>query len=174
MASRGSVIPLFIEQIKKGALLTITEPAMTRFLMSLEEAADLVEFAFVNAEAGDIMVQKSPAATIDDLAKALSELFEVDLGVKIIGTRHGEKLYETLLTSEEHMVAEDMGDFYRIPADKRDLYYDKYFVEGNKDVQKKEGYNSHNTTQVKVEQIKEKLLEVEYIQNELSIWRKKK
>ncbi len=172
MASRGSVIPLFVEQIKQGRPLTITNPEMTRFLMSLEEAVELVEFAFKNAEAGDIMVQKAPAATIGDLARALSELFEADLEVKIIGTRHGEKLYETLLTSEEHMVAEDMGDFYRVPADKRDLYYDKYFVEGNKTLSEEETYNSHNTARLNIEQIKQKLLKLDYIKRELESWKK--
>src|SRR5660397_170645 len=127
MASRGSVIPLFIEQIKNGQPLTVTDPNMTRFLMSLEEAVELVIFAFENAQAGDIMVQKSPASTIGDLAQAVKELFNADNEIKVIGTRHGEKLYETLLTREEHVGAQDMGGFYRVPADKRDLNYDKYF-----------------------------------------------
>src|SRR5699024_6388791 len=131
MASRGSVIPLFIDQIKSGQPLTITDPNMTRFLMSLQDAVELVVFAFKNAEAGDIMVQKSPASTIGDLAQAIKELFDANNEIKIIGTRHGEKLYETLLTREEHVVAEDLGDFYRVPADNRDLNYDKYFVEGD-------------------------------------------
>ncbi len=130
MASRGSVIPLFVEQIKSGLSLTVTNPEMTRYLMSLEEAVELVLFAFENGKAGDIMVQKSPASTVLDLAKALKELFHVDNEIKIIGTRHGEKVYETLLTKEEYHVAQDMGGFYRVPADQRDLNYDKFFVEG--------------------------------------------
>jgi UDP-N-acetylglucosamine 4,6-dehydratase len=170
MASRGSVIPLFIEQIKSGQPLTVTDPNMTRFLMSLEEAVELVVFAFQNAEAGDIMVQKAPASTIGDLAQALKELFNVDNEIKIIGTRHGEKLYETLLTKEEHVVALDMGGFFRVPADKRDLNYDKYFVEGNKRLQQAEDYNSHNTQRLNKEEIKNKLLKLDYIQEELKSW----
>lgn len=170
MASRGSVIPLFVEQIKNGQPLTVTDPNMTRFLMSLEEAVELVVFAFQNAEAGDIMVQKSPASTIGDLAQAVKELFNADNEIKIIGTRHGEKLYETLLTKEEHVVARDMGGFYRVPADKRDLNYDKYFVEGNEQLQQFEDYNSHNTERLNVEEIKEKLLRLAYIQDELKNW----
>ena len=170
MASRGSVIPLFVEQIKKGQPLTLTDPNMTRFLMSLEEAVELVVFAFENAEAGDIMVQKSPASSIGDLAQAIKELFNVDNEIKIIGTRHGEKLYETLLTKEEHIVAQDLGGFYRIPADKRDLNYDKYFIEGNEELQLVEEYNSHNTERLKVNQIKEKLLELDFIKEELKVW----
>ena len=172
MASRGSVIPLFIEQIKSGKPLTITDPSMTRFLMSLEEAVELVIFAFENAEAGDIMVQKSPASTVGDLAQAIKELFNADNEIRIIGTRHGEKLYETLLTKEEHIVAEDMINFYRVPADKRDLNYDKYFVEGDKQLSSQEEYNSHNTERLNVEQIKEKLLELAYIRKELESWKK--
>ncbi len=167
MASRGSVIPLFIEQIKKGLPLTITDPKMTRFLMSLEEAVELVIFAFKNASAGDIMVQKSPASTIEDLAVAIKELFKADNEIRIIGTRHGEKLYETLLTKEEHLVAIDMGDFYRVPADQRDLNYDKYFDEGNQEISQSVDYNSHNTTRLNVKQVKEKLLELEYVREEL-------
>lgn len=167
MASRGSVIPLFIEQIKSGQPLTVTNPDMTRFLMSLEEAVELVVFAFKNAESGDIMVQKSPASTIGDLAQAIKELFNADNEIKIIGTRHGEKLYETLLTKEEYLVAEDMGGFFRVPADKRDLNYDKYFVEGKKELATQEEYNSHNTEILNVEQIKEKLLQLDYIKKEL-------
>lgn len=170
MASRGSVIPLFIEQIKSGQPLTVTDPNMTRFLMSLEEAVELVMFAFQNAEAGDIMVQKAPASTIGDLAQAVKELFKADNEIKIIGTRHGEKLYETLLTKEEHVVALDMGGFYRVPADTRDLYYDKYFVEGNKRLQQVEDYNSHNTERLNIEEIKGKLLKLDYIQEELKNW----
>ncbi|MCR2045358.1 polysaccharide biosynthesis protein [Anaerosalibacter massiliensis] len=167
MASRGSVIPLFIEQIKSGQPLTVTNPNMTRFLMSLEEAVELVVFAFKNAQAGDIMVQKSPASTIGDLAQAIKELFNADNEIKIIGTRHGEKLYETLLTKEEYLVAEDMGGFFRVPADKRDLNYDKYFFEGKKELATQEEYNSHNTEILNVEQIKEKLLQLDYIKKEL-------
>lgn len=170
MASRGSVIPLFVEQIKLGQPLTVTEPGMTRFLMSLEEAVELVMFAFENANGGDIMVQKSPASTVGDLAAALKELFNADNEIKIIGTRHGEKLYETLLTREELAVAEDMGTFYRVPADKRDLNYDKYFTEGEGRLSFEEEYNSHNTEKLSVEKIKEKLLTLEYIQNELKGW----
>src|SRR5690625_2622007 len=170
MASRGSVIPLFIEQIKKGEPITVTDPNMTRFLMSLEDAVELVIFAFKNAEAGDIMVQKSPASTIADLAQAIKELFNADSEIKVIGTRHGEKLYETLLTREEHVVANDMGDFYKVPVDKRDLNYDKYFVEGDKKISKQVEYNSHNTEILNVEQIKEKLLSLDYVQQELKGW----
>lgn len=173
MASRGSVIPLFIEQIKNGQPLTVTDPNMTRFLMSLEEAVELVVFAFQNAQAGDIMVQKSPASTIGDLAQAVKELFDANNEIKIIGTRHGEKRYETLLTKEEFIVAEDLGGFFRVPADQRDLNYDKYFVEGNKKLSKVEEYNSDNTQILTVEEIKEKLLGLEYVQNELKEWKEK-
>ncbi|MFD2656639.1 polysaccharide biosynthesis protein [Gracilibacillus thailandensis] len=171
MASRGSVIPLFIEQIKNGQPLTVTDPTMTRFLMSLEEAVELVAFAFENAEVGDIMVQKAPASTIGDLAQALKELFEVDNEIKVIGTRHGEKLYETLLTKEEHVVAEDLGGFYRVPADQRDLNYDKYFVEGDQKLSTEEEYNSHNTYRLNVEEVKKKLMELQLVRDELKGWR---
>ncbi len=167
MASRGSVIPLFIEQIKRGKPLTVTNPNMTRFLMSLEEAVELVVFAFQHAQAGDIMVQKAPASTIGDLAQAIKELFNADNEIKIIGTRHGEKQHETLLTKEEYLVAEDLGNFFRVPADTRDLNYDKYFVEGKKELEVQEEYNSSNTKILNVEQIKEKLLQLDYIQKEL-------
>lgn len=167
MASRGSVIPLFIEQIKSGKPLTITDPKMTRFLMSLEDAVELVVYAFKHANTGDIMVQKSPASTIEDLAEALLQLFEANNEIKVIGTRHGEKLYETLLTREERIVAEDLGDYYRVPADNRDLNYDKYFVEGNQKLSVQEEYNSHNTTRLTIDEIKEKLLELDYVQEEL-------
>ena len=170
MASRGSVIPLFIEQIKAEQPLTVTDPNMTRFLMSLENAVELVVFAFQNAEAGDIMVQKAPASTIGDLAVAIKELFKANNEIKHIGIRHGEKVYETLLTKEEHVVAQDLGGFYRVPADKRDLNYDKYFVEGDQRLSFEEEYNSHNTERLNVEQIKEKLLEIDYVQNELKGW----
>ncbi len=167
MASRGSVIPLFIEQIKTGQPLTVTDPDMTRFLMSLEEAVELVVFAFKNAQAGDIMVQKSPASTIGDLAQAIKELFNADNEIKIIGTRHGEKLYETLLTKEEHVVAHDMGGFFRVPADTRDLNYDKYFVDGDQKLSSQDEYNSHNTERLSIKQIKEKLLRLDYVREEL-------
>lgn len=172
MASRGSVIPLFIKQIKSGQPITVTDPGMTRFLMSLEEAVDLVIFAFKNAEAGDIMVQKSPASTIKDLAQAIKELFNAKNEIKTIGTRHGEKLYETLLTREEHVVAKDMGEFYRVPADKRDLNYDKYFVEGDRKLSVQEEYNSHNTMRLNVSQIKDRLLTLKFVQDELKGWNK--
>jgi UDP-N-acetylglucosamine 4,6-dehydratase len=174
MASRGSVIPLFIDQIKSGQPLTITDPNMTRFLMSLEEAVELVVFAFQHAEAGDIMVQKSPASTVGDLAQALLELFDAKNEIKVIGTRHGEKLYETLLTKEEHVVAKDMGNYFRIPADKRDLNYDKYFIEGDQKLSSEEEYNSHNTERLNVEQIKGKLLELEYVRDEIETWEKRR
>lgn len=167
MASRGSVIPLFIEQIKNGQALTVTDPKMTRFLMSLEEAVDLVIFAFQKAEAGDIMVQKSPASTIADLAQALKEIFNADNEIRIIGTRHGEKRYETLLTKEEYIKAEDLGCFYRVAADKRDLNYDKYFLEGSKKLSSNGEYNSDNTERLNVKQVKEKLLSLEYVRQEL-------
>lgn len=170
MASRGSVIPLFIEQIKSGQPLTVTNPDMTRFLMSLDEAVELVVFAFKNGHSGDILVQKSPASTIGDLARAVKELFHADNEIKIIGTRHGEKLYETLLTKEEYLHAQDLGDFFRVPADKRDLNYDKYFVEGNEKLSTEEEYNSQNTQILSVEQIKEKLLKLDYIKEELEMW----
>ena len=172
MASRGSVIPLFIDQIKNNQAITITDPNMTRFLMSLEEAVELVVFAFENAQAGDIMVQKSPASTIGDLALAVKELLHADNEIKIIGTRHGEKLYETLLTKEEYLVAKDMGGFYRVPADTRDLNYDKYFLEGDQLLSTEEEYNSHNTKRLTIEEIKQKLLELDYVQNELKQWDK--
>ena len=171
MASRGSVIPLFIEQIKNGEPLTVTDPDMTRFLMSLEDAVELVVFAFNNANAGDIMVQKSPASTIRDLAVAIKELFNAENEVKIIGTRHGEKLYETLLTREEHLVAEDKGDFYRVPADTRDLNYEKYFDEGDKELSTQVEYNSHNTKRLSIDEIKEKLIELDYVREELKQWK---
>ncbi|WP_323678964.1 polysaccharide biosynthesis protein [Exiguobacterium indicum] len=170
MASRGSVIPLFIDQIKRGEDITVTDPLMTRFLMSLEEAVELVVFAFNNAQAGDIMVQKSPASTIGELAMALKELFNANNEIKVIGTRHGEKSYETLLTKEEHVVAEDMGGFYKIPADTRDLNYDKYFVDGDERLSYEDEYNSNNTERLSIDQIKERLLSLEYVKNELKNW----
>ena len=170
MCSRGSVIPLFIEQIKSGNPMTITEPKMTRFIMSLEEAVELVVFAFQNAAAGDIMVQKAPACTIEVLAQAVAELFNPGHEIKIIGIRHGEKMYETLLTNEECANAIDMGNFYRVPCDKRDLNYDKYFKEGNRERTKLSEFNSNNTQLLDVEQVKEKLLELSYIQEELKFF----
>lgn len=151
MASRGSVIPLFLNQIQRGEPITITDPNMSRFFMSLEEAVDLVLFAFENGNAGDLFVNKAPAGTIGDLAKALMQLAQKEVPIKVIGTRHGEKLYETLCTREEMIKAEDMGDFYRIPADNRDLNYAKYFSEGEEDISKIEDYHSHNTQQQGVE-----------------------
>ncbi len=174
MASRGSVIPLFVEQIKSGQPLTVTNPNMTRFLMSLEEAVELVVFAFQKAQAGDIMVQKAPASTIGDLAQAIKELFNANNEIKIIGTRHGEKQHETLLTKEEYLVAEDLGNFFRVPVDTRDLNYDKYFVEGNKKLETQQEYNSSNTEILNVEQIKEKLLKLDYIKEELSNYNSRK
>lgn len=171
MASRGSVIPLFIEQIKSGKPLTVTDPDMTRFLMNLDEAVGLVAFAFENASPGDIMVQKSPASTVGDLAQAVKELFNADNEIHIIGTRHGEKRFETLLTREEYLVAKDMGGFYRVPADKRDLNYDKYFVDGDKKLSQDEEYNSDNTHRLTIDEIKEKLLELDIVQEELKAWR---
>ncbi|MBQ6797414.1 MAG: polysaccharide biosynthesis protein [Clostridia bacterium] len=170
MCSRGSVIPLFIEQIKNGQPLTVTEPEMTRFIMSLEEAVDLVLFAFENAQAGDILVQKAPACTIEVLAQAVKELFGADNEIKVIGIRHGEKMYETLLTNEECAHAVDMGDFYRVPADNRDLNYDKYFKEGNAERAKLSEFNSNNTELLTVEEVKEKLLTLKYIRDELAEW----
>ena len=167
MCSRGSVIPLFIEQIKAGKSLTLTEPTMTRFIMSLEEAVELVLFAFKNAHAGDIMVQKAPACTLEVLATAVSELMGVEPDIKIIGIRHGEKMFETLLTNEECSSAIDMGDFYRVPADKRDLNYDSYFVEGDLHRARISEFNSNNTDLLDVGQVKEKLLELQYIQEEM-------
>ena len=172
LASRGSVVPLFINQIKEGNPLTLTEPSMTRFVMTLEEAVDLVLFAFENGESGDIFVQKAPACTIEILAKAVKELFNADNEIKVIGIRHGEKMYETLLTDEECANAIDLGNFYRVPCDKRDLNYDKYFVEGiekNRLTQ----FNSNNTKLMNIEEVKNKLLEVKLVQEELSDWENK-
>ena len=160
MASRGSVIPLFLKQIKNNEAITITDPKMTRFLMSLDEAVELVLFAFEHGNQGDLFVNKAPAGTIGDLAKALKELCKVDSEIKIIGTRHGEKLYETLCTREEMLKAEDMKEFYRIPADNRNLNYAQYFSEGEEDISKIEDYHSHNTTQQNVEGIKRLLIEL--------------
>jgi len=167
MASRGSVIPLFIKQIRMGQPLTITDPNMTRFLMSLEDAVDLVLYGFNNARQGDIFVQKAPASTILDLAIALKELFNASNEVKIIGTRHGEKLFETLLTREEMSKAEDIDGYYRIVQDERDLNYGKYFTEGEEKISIIQDYNSHNTQRLTIQEIKEKLMRLDYIQQEL-------
>lgn len=167
MASRGSVIPLFIKQIKENIPLTITDPNMTRFLMSLEDAVELVLFAFLNGNQGDLFVNKAPAATIGDLAVALKELCNSDNKIKIIGTRHGEKLYETLCTREEMQRAVDMGSFYRIPADNRNLNYNQYFSEGQKDLSVIEDYHSHNTQRLNTEQIKQLLLKQPYVRREI-------
>jgi UDP-N-acetylglucosamine 4,6-dehydratase/5-epimerase len=173
MASRGSIIPLFIKQIKDGKPLTVTDPNMTRFLMSLDDAVDLVIYAFQHARQGDIFVQKAPACTIYDLAMAIKEIFKSDNEIKIIGTRHGEKLYETLLTREELAKAEDLEDYYRIVPDDRDLNYNKYFTEGIEQVSLLDDYNSHNTQRLTIDEIKDKLLKLEYIQQELALWRKR-
>ena len=168
MASRGSVIPLFVKQIKEGKPLTVTDPNMTRFLMSLDDAVDLVLYAFTNASQGDIFVQKAPASTIIDLAVALKELFHADNEIRVIGTRHGEKLYETLLTREEMAKAEDMGDYYRIVPDDRDLNYGKYFTEGEEKVSYLDDYHSHNTHRLNIMEIKERLLKLEFIRGEVT------
>jgi len=167
MASRGSVIPLFIDQIKKGEPITITDPKMTRFMMTLEDAVDLVLYAFNNGNQGDIFVQKSPAATIEVLAEALMQLYQKRVEVKIIGTRHGEKLYETLVNREDMVKAEDCGDYYRIPADNRDLNYNQYFSEGEKDMEKIEEYHSHNTHRLDVEGLKSLLCKLPQIRLEV-------
>ena len=172
LCSRGSVVPLWIDQIREGKPITITEPSMTRFVMSLEEAVDLVLFAFENGEGGDILVQKAPACTIEVLAQAVKELFAPDTEIKVIGIRHGEKMYETLLTNEECSNAIDMGNFYRVPADKRGLNYDKYFKDGDTERNTLTEFNSNNTDLWTVEQVKEKLLSLSYIQNELANWGK--
>jgi UDP-glucose 4-epimerase len=166
IASRGSVIPLFIRQIKSGHPLTVTDPKMTRFMMSMDSAIDLVLYAFKHARQGDIFVKKASACTIGDLAYALRELFGAKNEIKIIGTRHGEKLYETLLTREEMAKAEDCGNYFRISADSRDLNYNKYFIEGESEISVQEDYNSHNTKRLNIEEIKNMLLKVDYIQNE--------
>ena len=168
MCSRGSVIPLWIDQIKQGNPITITEPKMTRFIMSLDEAVDLVLFAFENGTNGDILVQKAPACTIETLAKAVTSLFNPDTEIKVIGIRHGEKMYETLLTNEECANAVDMGDFYRVPSDNRGLNYDKYFKEGDVERNPLTLFDSDNTELLNVEQVKEKLLSLEYIREELA------
>jgi UDP-glucose 4-epimerase len=167
MASRGSVIPLFLNQIKTGQTLTITDPNMTRFLMSLDEAVELVLFAFEHGNQGDLFVNKAPAGTIGDLAQALKELSNATNEIKVIGTRHGEKLYETLCTREEMIKAEDMGEFYRVPADNRDLNYAQYFSEGEQDISNIEDYHSHNTEQLGVEGMKKLLVQLPLIKKEI-------
>jgi len=167
MASRGSVIPLFVDQIKKGAEITITDPNMTRFMMTLDDAVDLVLFAFEHANSGDIFVQKAPAATIEVLAKALKELYNGHNDIKIIGTRHGEKLYESLVNKEDMIKADDLDGYYRIPADNRDLNYERYFSEGEEDISKVEDYHSHNTHRLDVEGTKQLLLKLDFIKNEV-------
>jgi UDP-N-acetylglucosamine 4,6-dehydratase/5-epimerase len=167
MASRGSVIPLFVDQMKKGSPLTITDPNMTRYMMTLDDAVDLVIFAFEHGNPGDIFVQKSPAATIEVLAKALLELYNADNPIKIIGTRHGEKLYETLVNREEMMKAEDLGNFYRIPADTRDLNYNRFFIEGEAEIAQMEEYTSHNTYRLNIEETKQMLLKLDFLKEDL-------
>ncbi len=171
LCSRGSVVPLFINQIKQGQPMTLTEPSMTRFIMSLEEAVDLVMFAFEHAESGDIMVQKAPACTIGTLADAISQLFAPGYEIKIIGIRHGEKMFETLLTNEECANSIDMGNFFRVPCDKRDLNYDKYFWHGNADRVKLSAFTSDSTKRLETQQVKERLLALNYIQEELERWK---
>jgi UDP-glucose 4-epimerase len=168
MASRGSVIPLFVQQIREGKPLTVTDPHMTRFLMSLEDSVDLVLHAFEHGGQGDIFVQKAPASTVGDLAQAIKELFRSDSAVRIIGTRHGEKLYESLLSREEMARADDMGRYYRIPADDRDLNYNKYFVEGETKVSVFDDYTSHNTERLNVGQVKELLMKLDFIKGALN------
>ena len=174
LCSRGSVVPLFIDQIKNGKPMTVTEPKMTRFIMTLEEAVDLVLFAFEHGENGDIFVQKAPASTVGDLAVAVRNLFKADVPIKKIGIRHGEKMSEALLTSEECMSAIDMGNFYRVPCDRRDLNYDKFFVEGDTQRDPLEIFDSDNTALLSVEQIMEKLLTLPYIREEIAAWEAKK
>lgn len=168
MGSRGSVIPFFIEQIREGKQITITDPAMTRFMMTLEDAVDLVLYAFKNGKQGDLFVQKSPAATIETLAKALTELYKKDVGIKVIGTRHGEKLFETLVNREDMIKAEETEHYYRVPADSRDLNYDQYFSEGETQIGSREEYHSHNTERLDVEAMKKLLLKLPEVRNDLA------
>ncbi|HOG36019.1 MAG TPA: polysaccharide biosynthesis protein, partial [Paludibacteraceae bacterium] len=167
MASRGSVIPLWIEQIKSNNVITITDPNMTRFMMTLDDAVDLVLYAFQHGKNGDLFVQKAPAATLDVLADALKQLYQADTEIKIIGTRHGEKLYETLVTREEMARAEDMGNYFRIPCDSRDLNYDKYFIKGNQEITSFDDYHSHNTKRLDIEGMKALLLKLDLIKNDV-------
>ena len=169
MASRGSVIPLWIDQIQAGKDITITDPNMTRFMMTLDDAVDLVIYAFLHGKNGDLFVQKAPAATLDVLAEALKQLYHADTEVKVIGTRHGEKLYETLVTREEMAKSEDMGNYFRIPADNRDLNYDKYFVEGQEEIAQIDDYHSHNTLRLDVEGMKALLLKLDLIRYDLKL-----
>ncbi|MFI3263712.1 MAG: polysaccharide biosynthesis protein [Rikenellaceae bacterium] len=166
MASRGSVIPLWVDQIKEGKVITITDPNMTRFMMTLDDAVDLVIYAWQHGENGDLFVQKAPAATLDVLAESIKSLYHADTEVRVIGTRHGEKLYETLVTREEMAKAEDIGGYYRVPCDSRDLNYDKYFVDGNEEISTIEDYHSHNTKRLSVEEMTQLLLKLEMIQND--------
>jgi len=168
MASRGSVIPLFVSQLKDGKPLTVTDPNMTRFLMSLEDSVDLVLHAFQHAKQGDIFVQKAPASTVADLAAALQQIFKHDSPIQVIGTRHGEKLYESLISREEMAKAEDMGNYYRIPADNRDLNYAQYFSEGEEKLSQLDDYTSHNTQRLSVDKVKQLLLNLDYIKEELN------
>jgi UDP-N-acetylglucosamine 4,6-dehydratase len=172
MCSRGSVIPRFIEQIKSNKPITITEATMTRFLMALPEAVDLVDYAFNHAKQGDIFVKKAPASTIGDLAQALKELFNSDVEIKIIGIRHGEKIYETLASKEELTTAEDMGGYYRVQMDNRDLNYEKYFTDGNQEEVNFDDYHSHNTEQLSIEQVKKLLLSLPEVKAEVEAWQK--
>jgi len=168
MASRGSVIPLFVSQLKENKPLTVTDPNMTRFLMSLEDSVDLVLYAFEHGKQGDIFVQKAPASTVSDLAQALKELFKKDSAIRVIGTRHGEKLYESLISREEMAKAQDMGGYYRIPADNRDLNYAQFFSEGEEKISHQEDYTSHNTERLDVDQVKTLLLKLDFIKEELN------
>lgn len=170
MASRGSVIPLFVDQIKAGQPLTVTDPDMTRFIMPLSEALDLVLYAFTHGNQGDLFVQKTPACTVEALAKAVVDVFSAKSEIKIIGTRHGEKKHETLMSREEHLHAEDMGDYYRIPPDTRDLNYNKFFSQGEAELSEKEEYASYNTHQLNHDEIVTKLKALPYIQEELRNW----
>lgn len=172
MASRGSVIPLWVDQIKNGKTITITDPDMTRFMMTLDDAVDLVLYAFEYGENGDVFVQKAPAATLDTLATAIKDLYQSDTAVKVIGTRHGEKLYETLVTREEMAKSIDMGNYYRIPCDTRDLNYDKFFVDGDEEISKIEDYHSHNTARLDVESMKQLLLKLRLIREDLGMQKK--
>jgi UDP-glucose 4-epimerase len=167
MGSRGSVIPLFINLIKKGKPLTITDPEMTRFMMSLEDSVNLVMYALKHANQGDIFIQKAPAATVADIANVINEIFGKKVKIKIIGTRHGEKLFESLLSREEMFQAKDMGNFYRIPSDNRDLNYAKYFATGQKSISKIKDYTSHNTKRLNIEELKELLMSLDFIRNEI-------
>lgn len=169
MASRGSVIPLWVEQMMENKSITITDPNMTRFMMTLDDAVDLVVYAFTHAHNGDLFVQKAPAATLETLAQALKEVYKADTEVKIIGTRHGEKLYETLVTREEMVRAIDMGNYYRIPCDTRDLNYDKYFTKGNEEVSRIEDYHSHNTHRLDVEGMKKLLLKLRFVREDMGL-----